>query len=466
MLHRIPSCTMCLLAVVLLPFSVHSAPVATEGGDATLRLQSEPSGADVIRDGRFLGKTPLDRRNLKSGLYALSVEKEGFAPLKLQVYLPEKGTLDLGNLPLAKKDSVITLWRVGAAPGGAGATDLDAFITASGFRLQVVSMAPKEFADNFRAAFKEAGKKNLPDIIAGNNNLPFRDLQTDETIRPNLVAARGVMQAINSFVFLVRGSPNQAAARQVALANRGMHVRFSWSLEEKGLRDLPGQLPSRAGRKELEESSLRAMGAYILGAMDELGPIRHPDMLGREGAFGPKVQKGAVVGMRPLYILGNSRLAFVLATASFWNEESLGCAEIFSVWVKTKDRWSLLTITQDPISLETAMEGVPKLAADLTEDKGGELVPAKSLAPKDGEFPDPLPGERFGAFAWTASSSREVVGELAEFHYATASRLFYPTRGTVSVGQLWSTQGPWSWRVWSIGKDGRMVLSEARRFRH
>jgi hypothetical protein len=168
--------------------------------------------------------------------------------------------------------------------------------------------------------------------------------------------------------------------------------------------------------------------------------------------------------VRPLYILGNPNVAFVLATVSFWNEEALGCLEVLSVWVKAKERWALLTITSDPVSLETATKALPHLAGALGGGQGQAVLPATDLAPMNG-LPQPAFG-RFGDFLWTPSRSKGVVGEIAEFNYGRASRLFYPARGTVSAGRLWTIGGPWSWRIWSLGKDGRVVLSEVRQFRH
>jgi hypothetical protein len=59
-----------------------------------------------------------------------------------------------------------------------------------------------------------------------------------------------------------------------------------------------------------------------------------------------------------------------------------------------------------------------------------------------------------------------VVAEVAEFHYGNASRLIVHPAGEVSAGQLWMTRGPWSWRVWSVGEDGRIATSEAGQFQY
>jgi len=69
-------------------------------------------------------------------------------------------------------------------------------------------------------------------------------------------------------------------------------------------------------------------------------------------------------------------------------------------------------------------------------------------------------GERFGSFRWAPSSSKDVVAEVAEFHFDSGSRLFINPGGEVSDGELWGG-GPTSWRVWLVGKDGQIVTSES-----
>ena len=468
---RHPIRAVCCLVLVVL-----SCPVARAGDDntagktATLRLQTDPPGADVLLDDAALGKTPLTSRDLKPGLCSLTVKKDGFVPVALQLLLPSKRTIDLGTLPLAKKEALITVWRIGpprgrdVPPGGLPA-DLERLITDLGFKVKVLELTAEDFGTKFLQEFREAGGAKLPDVIAGNNSLPFEALQRDPAIKPTLLSARGVLNAADPFVFLVSRSSSHAAARHVALTNRGMAAprSFSWSLQEQALNKLPGQLKSKTDRTALENVSRRATAAYILGEMDEAKSLLHKDMLRRQGVFGADGRQGMVAGMRPLCVLGNSRLAFVLTTASFWNGTALGCMEVLSVWVKTGDAWSLFTITNDPLSLEAATGDLPKLAGGLVEDKGDAAQPASLVSPRDGRVPPPLPGQRFGDFRWNPSQSEGVM-EIVEFDYGWASRLFVTREGSVSNGRLWTTGGLWFWRVWSVGKDGQVVLSETWQF--
>jgi hypothetical protein len=124
-----------------------------------------------------------------------------------------------------------------------------------------------------------------------------------------------------------------------------------------------------------------------------------------------------------------------------------------------------LAITCDPLSLRMACSHIPTLAGALKEGMGGALRPATSLFPTTGLARDAEKGP-YAPFSWTPSPSSGVVAEIADFHYRNGSRLFVNPDGKVSLGDLWMTNGPWSWRVWSISRDGRIVTSEVGTFQH
>jgi hypothetical protein len=232
-------------------------------------------------------------------------------------------------------------------------------------------------------------------------------------------------------------------------------------LDEADYSQRPGQLKSQADRNSLEDLNFQAMTAYLANDSKKLSSLAHADTLSKDGAFGWAAHHFRVVGMKTNYILGNSRLAFILAKGSYWADEVIGCTEILSVWVK-QDRWKLLVISNDPVTVEMATKDIPNIT--LTEDKEVKLAPAQLLTP-DGIFPLPLPGQRFGDFFWAPSASADVLAEIAEFNYGQASRLFYQPNAKVSTGQLWTTNTPWSWKVWSIGKNGQVIFSKVHSFR-
>jgi hypothetical protein len=456
------------LALVLLCSSVRAE--SGGGKTATLRLQTSPTQAQLLLDDEALGSTPLVGRELPQSLHRLTIKKDGFVPLDLQVFLPRNETMDLGTIPLAERDTQITLWRVGSPHDGGTPPariphELEDLIQACGFRVRIRSFSATAFAGEFARARNDNGGTSLPDVVAGNNFLPFQPL-AEQSAKTPLVSASGVLTLVDPFVFLVPDSRGHAAARQVALVNQVMPgPRFSWSLDEQVLKDLPGQMRSRDDRRRLEDLNCRAVAAYLGGNLKAIASLLHEDMPDLQGPFAGHGGRVSIGSIRTLATFGNSRLAFVPATASFWNEKAVGCTEVLSVWVRSEEEWSLLTITNDPISLQATRQEIPKLAAALTENQGEAVKPAGSLAPLAG-LPQPRPGERFASFQWTPSPSKEVLAEVAEFNYGRADRLFFQPGGNVSTGQLWMTGGPWSWRVWSIGKDGRVVTSEVGRFQH
>src|SRR5208283_4937019 len=116
--------------------------------------------------------------------------------------------------------------------------------------------------------------------------------------------------------------------------------------------------------------------------------------------------------------LGSPKLAFVLGTTTFSSAHQLGTVAVLSVWVRREDRWTLLAISNDPISVQGARTDLPRLAAALVPGNDAQLAPAELLAPADGVFPQAAPGQRFGDFIWRPSPSADVIGEVAEFAYS------------------------------------------------
>lgn len=453
-----------LLVVTLLAFSSLAAPAKPAGdtGKTPLfQVKSQPTGADVSLDETILGETPLTIEKLKPGLHSLTLRKTGFVPLKMQVYVDSQ-PVNLGEVPLAKIGSPLTIWRVGspnqpALPAAQLPKELGTIIKELGFEVKVQVMSAKDFPTEYRNALS---KGEAPDLVGGENFLPFQEIVTDPTVGRSLRIVWGVGKSLAPFVFVVPPSSNHAAARYVTLLHHQVALRHGHDLNGQ-----PGQVAAKADRDALEKLSWKAMAAYVSDNPKALAAVTHPRGLGKQGCFFEKGDHHVVVaGMKNWGMLGNSRLAFVLGTTSYWADESLGCMEILSVWVKQPERWTLLTISNDPLTLQGTRGEIAKAVASLTEGKDQELQAAELVSPKNGELPELGAGQRFGDFTWNPSTSKDVIGEIAEFHYGNASRLFYLPQGQVSSGKLWTTGGPWSWRIWSIGKNGQLVLSESRNF--
>src|SRR5262249_47923513 len=130
-------------------------------------------------------------------------------------------------------------------------------------------------------------------------------------------------------------------------------------------------------------------------------------------------------------------------------------------------KWSLLTITSDKVTIRAAKAEFPRLAGRLVEPKGDAVGPATGLTPKDA-YPQPPKGggDRFGTFRWTPSKSPAPLAEVAGVDHGGGSGLFLNPPGSVAAGSAGSGPGlDWVWRVWTIGKDGQVALSETSRFR-
>src|SRR5262249_24269426 len=156
-------------------------------------------------------------------------------PRTLRVHRPKGSVVDLGTIPLAGQDTLITIWRVGCphqrnTPPAEIPTDLEALITAARVRVEIRSFSAAEVPGAFARAREVADRAGLPDIVTGINYGPFGEvLQWHPPTEPRLARMSGLLVMIDDFAFLVTMSPGHAAARQIATTNRGMSAQFSWS---------------------------------------------------------------------------------------------------------------------------------------------------------------------------------------------------------------------------------------------
>ena len=462
------------------------APAPTDPPTAGLRLQTDPPGATVKLDGQPRGVTPFADDTLAPGRHSLTVELPGYAPRTWQLELAPDRTLDWDTIPLARPGSLVTIWRIGCphqgdTPSSDIPDELARLIQSLGFRSTVQALPARSLVEQFTQAWERDGGAGLPDIVVGNNYLPFRDLEASRNCAAPLVRSTGVLRMLGAFAHLVPQSPGHAAARQIATVNQGMTAdSFNWSLDESWLADLPAASPPEPDRALLDRQNRQTVTAYHAGDLHRIAHLLHPDMLGRQGT----TEANDVADLRTFYILGNARLALILAAATFENGKELGCAATFSVWVKSRDRWQLLAITDDPVTNHSIYDAFPQLAASLHEQLDAPPEPARLLPPTD-DMPSPTTDGDYGEFCWTQSPGVSsvaatsavsasalnappavVVAEIAEFHYGDADRLFFNPGGRVSAGALWTTGTRWAWRVWTVGADGQIALSDIGRFAH
>ena len=91
------------------------SPVDTKYVDGALELTSDPSGANVSKDGAFLGTTPLSLNNLTPKLATFDLTLPGYDPTPISIQIPEGDTLKY-SAQLLRKDRVFTASEVKTAP--------------------------------------------------------------------------------------------------------------------------------------------------------------------------------------------------------------------------------------------------------------------------------------------------------------------------------------------------------------
>ncbi len=228
---------------------------------------------------------------------------------------------------------------------------------------------------------------------------------------------------------------------------------------------------SSAGSLPADLAVAEVAAAYLAG--DNAGILRHADP-DRLAGLRPNREPVTVGGVAVCGGWGNERLAFATVNASYQADTTIGHASLLLAFRKTSSLWRLLVAARDPVSNRQFVTLAPALSRMLARDipAGPVPTPATLRSPQNGQFPVPANGARFGDFEWQSGTSEDVVAEIAEFSYYDDARLFLlrPRKPgapqNISAGRLWSTQGQWAWRVWSITTSGEIAFSEVRTFVH
>ena len=347
--------------------------------------------------------------------------------------------------------------------------DLEQTAEKMGLKITVRAFPAVGFAQQFFEAFK---KGQEPDILAINNygiidgiTTPLGDftgIASDETIREKLVRVTGSLNGLeglgnnNGWEFLVTTSEHSRAARLLAV--RSPECKQNWNL-----------VPLT---QDLQESAIPIARAYLQGDRKSLAAFEDRERLHTDVEHPRQLN---VSEMRGCGYWGDQRLAFVPVVSSYESAKAVGQISLLLILRKQQTQWQLLTASTDPVSISRFPEGIPKLVSLLQEARtpGGKPLPAKLLAPEDGQSPVPARGQRFGDFVWQPSTSTDVVAQIIEFAYNDDARLFLRffsgntlANDQLSAGQLWTARGLWRWRVWSISDSGAISFSEARSFSH
>jgi len=369
--------------------------------------------------------------------------------------------LVLPTLPAATAGATIQIWLVGDPSGSTPTKKLSSTFTSRLAKLGLKANISIYTAAQFPQSFMTAIQNNtLPDIVAGGNYLPFQTvLQNPAAGARLLVLDRSLQPLDNGFSWAVKNSPNYRDVLALLL-------------------QLPDCTPDWLTRPSLSTDDLTASSdlaeqsliAFMNTDSKTLASLAEPNWL----APGlPSVTKAQFYTIRACAFWGNNQLLFIPVVGSYLGTNGVGPITALVVLHKVNGTWRLLTVTNDTLLLRPpTLANLETLGRSLKAVPTGAPIapaPAQLISPADGQTSVPLSGQRFGSYAWTASLSSTLAGEIAEFDYGYATRLFVIMPGqptTVSDGQLFTTQLAWHWRVWSIDSDGGIAFSETRSMTH
>lgn len=364
----------------------------------------------------------------------------------------------------------IVIWKVGSpytgdTPDTTVPLDLKLRGEKLGREIQIQAFPAVGFAQIFFDAFE---KNQEPDIVAFDNIGILEGITTERgaftgigqsaTIRKSLVRVTGTLEdlagQLGGWQFLVSTSKNHEAAKVFALPPPQCDASLS-----------PTSVPA-----EVQSISQRMSGAFLEQAAALKTYADHNRLVAEGGRRGPvQVSETAACGF-----WGSDNLAFVSVVSSYESSRAVGQTPLLLVLRKHDAQWRLLVASTDPDSNKRFVTQLPMLSGLLQTPTNPRNAPqpAGLLSPLDGQSPVPGPGQRYGSFTWSPSSSKNVVAEIAEFAYEGDARLFLrlvpKQRITerISAGELLTSRTEWIWRVWSITDAGRVAFSQSRSFLH
>src|SRR6185503_4368771 len=141
---------------------------------------------------------------------------------------------------------------------------------------------------------------------------------------------------------------------------------------------------------------------------------------------------------------------------------NLGHQSLLAILLRSNDGWQLLAISDDSLSVDAfTAPHFERLTERLENGLENQDAAAPQLISKDGIYPVPAPGKRFGDFVWRPSTSADIVGQVAEFNGVFIDRELTrliplsADQGQLSTGMLMGDRkSPFRWRVWAITKNG------------
>jgi hypothetical protein len=390
-----------------------------------------------------------------------------------------------------RQTGVIRVWKIGSPHSGAlPKTAIAGMLQREAEKLNHTIEIEAFTAAGFATRFSEAlDKHNEPEVIAFDNfgvlvgittDLGrFDGILADERVPSSLVMVRESLEGLQSagWVMLVRTARNYEAAK--ALAMRWPTCKSAGRAVVTGL--TPEELQSA------QEAAIAAARAYLTCDAPLLASLSDQARLGGQ-CFLPTARR-QVDAVELCSMSGNRNLIFASLISSFEAERralqtyggdgswlppaNLGHQSLLAILRRSNDGWQLLAISDDSLSVDAfTAPHFERLTARLENGLENQDAAAPELISKDGIYPVPAPGKRFGDFVWRPSTSADIVGQVAEFNGVFIDRELTrliplsADQGQLSTGMLMGDRkSPFRWRVWAITKNGGVSFSEKRSFR-
>jgi len=317
-------------------------------------------------------------------------------------------------------------------------------------------------------------------VIWGLNTgtVQIEGLAADPQIISSLVSVNETMATLQTrgWVLLVSSAANYEAARSLALQPPVCDAPAAHSVQSTASDQL----------RQAEQTALAAAHAYLACDVASLKAVSDDSRLGDKCYLpGANVQLNAVEACS---LSGNQGLAFVSLAGLFTAELrpfaparvaraptpriTLGRQSVVAILRNRDGAWRLLAISDDPLVTDGATRAKMERLNALLDPGQGDAAPVQpaQLEIADGALVRPAPGERFGDFAWSRDDSKDLVAQVVEFLVGEQydprerTRLFFlfNHENSLSAGYLWGIGG--RWRVWSIDRQGNVILSEQRSY--
>jgi hypothetical protein len=282
----------------------------------------------------------------------------------------------------------------------------------------------------------------------------YQGIAEEPAARTDFIRATGTFESLldrqGGWTYLHKHSPNHARAKRVALTRPTCPEWTHWPDDHSEVIPIVKDIAK----------------AYLRGDRERLRVMADGDRL--ETTPAKTWQRARVDHIQPCGFVTLDHLGFAWVQVVYESPSALGHKPLLVTLRKraSQSPWRLLVVSQDPLSTSAAFLQELQLMSrriQLTTFP----QPAVLLDPRQGVYPPPPPGQRFGSFKWRPGSPTARALEIVEFAYDDDARLFVrdvATEPEVSTGRIFFTRSTWHWSVWTVNRAGDISFSERRSF--